>query len=180
MPCTVSVQGIFCFSEEKPQKSAAAEPEPKLGERRPDMLFDGLDADVEPLGDLPVFRPVVRLNRNTRRHCSESPEMQQSISSLNCDNWNSSSIWSATSVRIQTSNSSSPDSPPPPFFGAQQIYGTVLHGDKQQRQQRPVEVHLLPPFPQGKKDILHDVFRRLAVMDHLKSPCTQGFIVIAE
>jgi len=71
-------------------------------------------------------------------------------------------------------------SPPPPFFGAQQIYGTVLHGDKQQRQQRPVEVHLLPPFPQGKKDILHDVFRRLAVMDHLKSPCTQGFIVIAE
>lgn len=55
MPCTVSVQGIFCFSEEKPQKSAAAEPEPKLGERRPDMLFDGLDADVEPLGDLPVF-----------------------------------------------------------------------------------------------------------------------------
>lgn len=70
--------------------------------------------------------------------------------------------------------------PPPPFFGAQQIYGTVLHGDKQQRQQRPVEVHLLPPFPQGKKDILHDVFRRLAVMDHLKSPCTQGFIVIAE
>lgn len=106
--------------------------------------------------------------------------MQQSISSLNCDNWNSSSIWSATSVRIQTSNSSSPDSPPPPFFGAQQIYGTILHGDKQQRQQRPVEVHLLPPFPQGKKDILHDVFRRLAVMDHLKSPCTQGFIVIAE
>ena len=102
------------------------------------------------------------------------------ISSLNCDNWNSSSIWSATSVRIQTSNSSSPDSPPPPFFGAQQIYGTILHGDKQQRQQRPVEVHLLPPFPQGKKDILHDVFRRLAVMDHLKSPCTQGFIVIAE
>lgn len=56
MPCTVSVQGIFCFSEEKPQKSAAAEPEPKLGERRPDMLFDGLDADVEPLGDLPVFQ----------------------------------------------------------------------------------------------------------------------------
>ena len=57
MPCTVSVQGIFCFSEEKPQKSAAAEPEPKpkLGERRPDMLF-GLDADVEPLSDLPVFQ----------------------------------------------------------------------------------------------------------------------------
>lgn len=116
MPCTETVQGIFCFSEEKPQKSAAAEPEPKLGERRPDMLFDGLDADVEPLGDLPVFRPVVRLNRNTRRHCSESPEMQQSISSLNCDNWNSSSIWSATSVRIQTSNSSSPDSPPRHFL----------------------------------------------------------------
>ena len=62
------------------------------------------------------FRPVVRLNRNTRRHCSESPEMQQSISSLNCDNWNSSSIWSATSVRIQTSNSSSPDSPPRHFL----------------------------------------------------------------
>ena len=56
MPCTETVQGIFCFSEEKPQKSAAAEPEPKLGERRPDMLFDGLDADVEPLGDLPVFQ----------------------------------------------------------------------------------------------------------------------------
>jgi RNA polymerase sigma-70 factor (ECF subfamily) len=34
MPCTETVQGIFCFSEEKPQKSAAAEPEPKLGERR--------------------------------------------------------------------------------------------------------------------------------------------------
>ena len=56
MPCTETVQGIFCFSEEKPQKSAAAEPEPKLGERRPNMLFDGLDADVEPLGDLPVFQ----------------------------------------------------------------------------------------------------------------------------
>ena len=54
MPCTETVQGIFCFSEEKPQKSAAAEPEPKLGERRPNMLFDGLDADVEPLGDLPM------------------------------------------------------------------------------------------------------------------------------
>ena len=60
------------------------------------------------------------------------------------------------------------------------LVDSYLHGDKQQRQQRPVEVHLLPPFPQGKKDILHDVFRRLAVMDHLKSPCTQGFIVIAE
>ena len=58
MPCTETVQGIFCFSEEKPQKSAAAEPEPKLGERRPDMLFDGLDADVEPLGDLPVLHPL--------------------------------------------------------------------------------------------------------------------------
>ena len=69
MPCTVSVQGIFCFSEEKPQKSAAAEPEPKLGERRPDMLFDGLDADVEP----PFFWSAANLwHGSSRRQTAEA------------------------------------------------------------------------------------------------------------
>lgn len=116
MPCTETVQGNFCFSEEKPQKSAAAEPEPKLGERRPICFSTVLTLMLSRSAISRFFRPVVRLNRNTWRHCSESPEMQQSISSLNCDNWNSSSIWSATSVRIQTSNSSSPDSPPRHFL----------------------------------------------------------------
>jgi len=161
MPCTETVQGIFCFSEEKPQKSAAAEPEPKLGERRPNMLFDGLDADVEPLGDLPVFLGLSCGSTGTPGGTARKVPKCSSRSPR-------STAITGTPLRYgrrQAYEYRHPTRPvripPPPFFGAQQIYGTILHGDKQQRQQRPVEVHLLPPFPQGKKDILHDVFRAL-------------------
>ena len=81
-----------------------------------------------------------------------------------------------TNTDIQLVQSGFP--PPAIFWSAANLWHDSSR--RQTAEAAAAEVHLPPPFPQGKKDILHDVFRRLAVMDHLKSPCTQGFIVIAE
>lgn len=77
------------------------------------MLLHGLDADVELLGDFAVFSPVSRLNRKTRRHCSESCDTPSSISCRSCERSNSSSQRSATRRRTYPSSVSSPQVPSP-------------------------------------------------------------------
>ena len=144
------------------------------------MLLDGLDTDVEPFGDLPVFQP---------RHAAQQEDPAALLGKAG--NAEIDLIAQLRQLKLlfdmvgdkRANTGIQPvfaRLPAPPFPGAQQIDGAVLHGNGQQRLQRPVEVHLRTPFPQCKKNILYDVFRRLTVMDHLKSPCTQGFIVIEE